>query len=42
LPGPAAEEVIDAVSRLEHFASVRRLLTLLRTSPQARAMAAAE
>src|SRR5262249_36853922 len=42
LPDPAAEEVIDAVNRLEHFGSVRRLLMLLRTSPQARAMGAAE
>jgi 2-methylcitrate dehydratase PrpD len=42
LPDPAAEEVIDAVNRLEHFGSVRRLLRLLRASPQARAIAAAE
>jgi hypothetical protein len=34
--------VIDAVNRLEDFGSVRRLMSLLRASSGARAMAAAE
>jgi hypothetical protein len=36
------EEVIDAVGRLEDFGSVRKLMTLLRATPRARAIAAAE
>ena len=36
------EEVIDAVGRLENFGAVRKLMTLLRTTPRARAIAAAE
>jgi len=36
------EAVIDAVNRLEDFGSVRKLMTLLRASPPARAIAAAE
>jgi len=36
------EEVIDAVGRLEDFGSARKLMALLRTTPRARAIAAAE
>jgi 2-methylcitrate dehydratase PrpD len=36
------EEVIDAVGRLEDFGSVRKLMALLRATPRARAIAAAE
>jgi 2-methylcitrate dehydratase PrpD len=36
------EDVIEAVDRLETFGSVRKLLDLLRASPRAHAMAAAE
>jgi 2-methylcitrate dehydratase PrpD len=36
------EAVIDAVNRLEDFGSMRKLMTLLRASPPARAIAAAE
>jgi len=42
LPDARIEEVIDTVSRLEAFGSVRELMMLLRAAPQARAMAAAE
>ena len=35
------EEVIDAVGRLENFGAVRKLMTLLRSTPRARAIAAA-
>ena len=36
------DEAIDAVGRLEDFGSVRKLMALLRTTPRARAIAAAE
>jgi 2-methylcitrate dehydratase PrpD len=42
LPPPAIEAVIDAVGRLENFDSARKLMALLRTASQSRAMAAAE
>ena len=42
LPDVRIEEVIDAVSRLESFDSVRELMALLRAAPRRRAMAAAE
>ena len=42
LPDAAIEEVIDAINRLEDFGSIRRLMSLLRASSGARAMAAAE
>jgi 2-methylcitrate dehydratase PrpD len=42
LPDAVIEEVIAAVNRLEDFGSVRQLMSLLRASPRARAMAAAE
>jgi 2-methylcitrate dehydratase PrpD len=42
LPQSAIETVIDAVGRLENFDSARKLMALLRTASQSRAMAAAE
>jgi 2-methylcitrate dehydratase PrpD len=42
LPDAQIERVIDAVTRLEDFGSVRELMTLLRPLSRTRAMAAAE